>query len=91
MDTIEAYPSPAIKPEPRWAAREDMIDRVPSNDGYRNRRSPGKAIRDRGHPLSIPVFPIFGFFILFCLHSKILYPIPVLCRSQTLFNQSPLS
>ena len=42
MDSVEAYQSPAIKQEPRWAARDDIMDRMPGNDGYRNRRSPGK-------------------------------------------------
>lgn len=42
MDSVEAYQSPAIKSEPRWAARDDIMDRMPANDGYRNRRSPGK-------------------------------------------------
>lgn len=46
MDTVEVYPPPAVKPEPRWAAREDMVDRIPVNDGYRNRRSPGKKSRE---------------------------------------------
>lgn len=40
MDTMEAYRSPPIKSEPRWA-REDVVDRAPINDAYR-RRSPGK-------------------------------------------------
>lgn len=42
MDTFEAYREPSVKAEPRWAGREDMVDRMTASDGYRARRSPGK-------------------------------------------------
>lgn len=42
MDTFEAYREPSVKVEPRWAGREDMVDRMTVGDGYRARRSPGK-------------------------------------------------
>lgn len=42
MDTFEAYREPSVKAEPRWAGREDMVDRMVVSDGYRGRRSPGK-------------------------------------------------
>lgn len=41
MDTFDAYRSPSVKTEPRWG-REDIPDRMPINEAYRARRSPGK-------------------------------------------------
>ena len=66
MDTMEAYRSPPIKPEPRWGGREDMIDRPPLNDAYR-RRSPGKIFCDEtnnliSYPLLYILFP-FAFHL----------------------------
>lgn len=55
MDTMEAYRSPPIKPEPRWGGREDLMDRPPPNDAYR-RRSPGKIYRDE--PNSATTHPL---------------------------------
>lgn len=55
MDTMEAYRSPPIKPEPRWVGREDVMDRPPPADGYR-RRSPGKIICDDAN--SAIIYPL---------------------------------
>lgn len=46
MDTFEAYREPSVKAEPRWAGRDDMVDRSAISDGYRVRRSPGKIPRE---------------------------------------------
>lgn len=46
MDTFEAYREPSVKAEPRWAGRDDMVDRIAISDGYRVRRSPGKIPRE---------------------------------------------
>lgn len=46
MDAFEAYREPSVKAEPRWAGREDIVDRMTVGDGYRVRRSPGKTPRE---------------------------------------------
>lgn len=46
MDTFDTYRSPSVKAEPRWG-REDITDRIPINEGYRARRSPGKTPQER--------------------------------------------
>ena len=46
MDAFEAYREPSVKAEPRWAGREDIVDRMTTGDGYRVRRSPGKTPRE---------------------------------------------
>lgn len=61
MDTFEAYREPSVKAEPRWAGREDMVDRITGGDGYRARRSPGKTPRE-------------GFAISYMLEMVIMHP-----------------
>lgn len=61
MDAFEAYREPSVKVEPRWAGREDIVDRMTVGDGYRVRRSPGKTPRD-------------GFSISYMLEMGIMLP-----------------
>ena len=85
MDSFEAYGSPPVKTETRWANREETMDRQTGNESYRGRRSPGKTSLLNGDP-----FQYFPTLIPFTL-GKALRVCTLLAPSQspTFFTSCP--